>query len=255
MIARDERPLAAVPRGVFVALVAALALQIAWSSMQPKPVARAAALDSPPGVNAMRTASLGEPVALAQLTTLYLQAFDNQPGISIPFRELDYARVIEWLAAILELDPVGQYPLLMAAQVYAQVPDRARERLMIDFIHEQFLRAPNRRWRWLAHAAIRAKHRLNDDALALDYARDITRLAPAAPSWARQMQIFILEDIGEIESARIMLGGLLAGGEITDERELHFLTERLESLKNVENQTPVTKNQQSDPSNAGVRPR
>ena len=48
------------------------------------------------------------------------------------------------------------------------------------------------------------------------------------------MQIFILEDIGEIESAKILLGGLLDSGEIKDEHELHFLADRLEALKNAE---------------------
>ena len=164
--------------------------------------------------------------------TLYLQAFDNQPGISIPFRDLDYQRVMQWLDTILALDPIGQYPLLMAAQVYPQVPDLARARLMLEFVHRQFLRDPNRRWRWLAHATIMAKHRLHDDALALRYARDIAQYAPAAPGWARQMQIFILEDIGELESAKILLGGLIASGEIKDAHELHFLMERLEAMKN-----------------------
>lgn len=254
MIARDERPVAGVPRAVLAIFAAALALQMAWQGTQPKPVAHAAALDTPPSVVALRVASLGEPIALAQLATLYLQAFDNQPGVSIPFRNLDYSRVTQWLATILGLDPLGQYPMLMAAQVYTQVPDAARERLMVEFVHAQFLQDPNRRWRWLAHVTIMAKHRLHDDALALRYARDIARLAPAAPTWARQMQIFILEDIGELESAKILLGGLLAGGEIRDERELRFLTERLEGMKNDEKQTPTTKNRHSEPSAPGSKP-
>ena len=239
---RDERPLTAVPRVVVVLLAAALTLQIAWYSALPKPVARADELDAPPAVSFLRVASLGEPDAMAQLLSLYLQAFDNQPGISIPFGNLDYDRVIQWLTTILQLDPLGHYPLLMAAQVYSQVPDAARERLMADFVHREFMQEPNRRWRWLAHVTIMAKHRLHDDALALRYARDITRYATAAPHWARQMQIFILEDIGERESAKILLGGLLEGGEITDDHELHFLTERLETMKNDEKQTPVMKN-------------
>ena len=237
-----ERALHVVPRAVWVMLLAALGTQIAWQAMQPKPVASAAALTAPPPVAALRVASAGEPVVLAQLMTLYLQAFDNQPGISIPFRDLDYQRVTQWLATILSLDPVGQYPLLMAAQVYSQVPDPTRERLMLEFVHEQFLRDPNRRWRWLAHAALVAKHRLHDDALALRYAREIARFAPAAPGWARQIHIFILEDIGELESAKILLGGLLASGEIKDERELHFLNERLDTMKNAEKPAPATKN-------------
>lgn len=254
MSRRDERPLAAVPIPVFVTLVAALVVQIALQLAQPKPVARAESLDAPPAVTVLRVASLGEAVALAQLTTLYLQAFDNQPGISIPFRSLDYARVEQWLASILALDARGQYPLLLAAQVYAQVADPDRERSMGRFVHEQFLLDPNRRWRWLAHVTIMTKHRLHDDALALRYAADITRLAPAAPSWARQMQIFILEDIGEVEAAKIMLGGLLAEGHITDPHELHFLTERLEELKNVENQTPMTRNRHPDQPRGRAKP-
>lgn len=240
MNARDERPLSAVPRSVFATLVAALVLQISLQITQPKPVARAEALGAPPAGWLLRIFSLGEPVALAQLITLYLQAFDNQPGLSIPFRNLDYEHVEEWLTSIIALDPIGQYPLLLASQVYSQVPDVARERRMVHFVHEQFLRDPERRWRWAAHAAIMAKHRLHDNVLALRIAADITRLAPSAPSWARQMQIFILEDIGELESAKIMLGGLLADGHIKDEHELHFLTERLESIKNVEKSTSLT---------------
>ena len=55
---------------------------------------------------ALRALSMGEPQAMAQFLTLFLQAFDNQPGISIPFRSLDYARVIVWLKTALALDPV-----------------------------------------------------------------------------------------------------------------------------------------------------
>jgi hypothetical protein len=232
----------AVPRTTRLVLLAALVIQIAWQGLQPKPVASAAALTAPPPLAALRVVSAGEPVVLAQLMTLYLQAFDNQPGISIPFRDLDYQRVTQWLATILSLDPAGQYPLLMAAQVYSQVPDQSRERLMLEFVHRQFMHDPDRRWRWLAHAALMAKHRLHDDALALGYARDITRYATAAPNWARQMQIFILEDIGELESARILLGGLLASGAIKDERELHFLTERLATIKDAEKSSLAPKN-------------
>ena len=85
-MASGERSFTAVPRAVGLALLAALVLQIAWQWSQPKPVASAAALTAPPPLAALRVASIGEPVVLAQLTTLYLQAFDNQPGISIPFR-------------------------------------------------------------------------------------------------------------------------------------------------------------------------
>jgi hypothetical protein len=43
----------------------------------------------------------------------------------------------------------------MAAQLYAQVPVADKQRQMFEFVHRKFLEDPNRRWRWLAHIAIR----------------------------------------------------------------------------------------------------
>ena len=237
----SERPLSAVPVVAKIVLIAALIVQISWHAFAPKPVAHATALGAPLDVPWLRAASFGEPIAFSELLTLYLQAFDNQPGVSIPFAALDYDVVIAWLKAALELDPQGQYPLMMAANLYAQVPDERKTRQMLAFVEREFFRAPDRRWRWLAHAAIVAKHRLKDMQLALRYAEDITREAPRAMGWARQMRIFILEDMGEREAATVLLGGLLASGEVTDSAEIHFLTQRLEELKAAEKSSPPSK--------------
>ncbi len=114
---------------------------------------------------------------------------------------------------------------------------------MLDFIYRQFLRDPNLRWPWLAHAAIIAKHRLNDLPLALEYAEAISRHSTASgvPHWATQMRIFILEDMGEIESAKVLLGGLLVSGVVTDSHEIHFLTERLQRLEAAEKSSKSSK--------------
>ena len=79
-----------------------------------------------------------------------------------------------------------------------------------------------------------AKHRLNDMPLALRYAEAVSRHAGKAQGWARQMHIFLRADIGEREAATVLLGGLLASGEVSDPAELRFLSQRLEELKNAE---------------------
>jgi hypothetical protein len=239
--ATEERSLRTVPRGIVWLLATALAAQLWWHAQGPQPEARAADLPPAPQVGVLRGASLGEPVAAAQMLLLYLQAYDNQPGISIPFADLDYVRVMAWLEAALHLDSRTGYPLMMASQLYGQVPDPAKQRTMCDFVHARFLEAPDLRWRWLAHCAIMAKHRLRDPGLALRYAADITRHAGGASGWARQMQVFILEDLGETESARVLLGGLLANDEVQDPAELHFLTERLKTLESGEKPPPSSK--------------
>ena len=232
-MSRDERPLAAVPAWVWGWLLACLAGQIAWQSARQPGPPPAVDLPPPARAEALRLASFGEPEATSRVAMLYLQSIDFSAGQAVPYRNLDYRRLVGWLRVILELDPRSEYPLFSAARVYAEVPDAERARIALEFIYEAFLGDPNRRWPWLAHAALLAKHRLHDLPLARRYAAAIDRLTTArdVPLWAKQMEIFILEDMNELEAAKIMIGGLLASGTIRDPAELRFLSQRLEELE------------------------
>ena len=231
-----ERPLSAVPVPALVLLAAALAAQVTWHALRPPPVAQATELPPPPPIEWLRLTALGDPVAAMRGLLLWLQAHDNQPGISIPYRSLDYGVLRRWLEASLALDGRSQYPLLAAARLYGEVPVPEKQRLMLDFVHRAFLLDPNRRWPAMAHAVFVAKHRLKDLPLALDYAGALTERAtdPAIPEWVRQMRIFVLEDMGEIEAAKIIIGGLLESGRVTDPNELGFLKWRLRMLEEQE---------------------
>ncbi len=230
------RPLTVVPRPLYVLLVLALLGQLALRSLQPSPLPRAEALPAPPQEDVLRLAVLGEPVAGAKLLMLWLQLFDDQPGISIPFRRLDYGRVEGWLDRALSLDPRARYPLLAASRLYGEVPDPRRQRRMLDFVYRRFLEDPGRRWPWLAQGVIIARHELHDSALALKYARALADSPNRGeiPAWARQMHIFVLEDMGELEAARILIGGLLDSGRITDPHELAFLRRRLTQMERAQ---------------------
>ncbi|MDH4174676.1 MAG: hypothetical protein OEW90_14385 [Betaproteobacteria bacterium] len=228
-----ERPLSAVPLWLWALLGTTLAVQIGLRAVGPPPAATAADLPPAPRAAALRAASLGEPAAAARLAMLYLQAFDLGAGNALPYSRLDYTRLRAWLRAIQDTDPRSAYPLFSAARVYAEVEDPARARAMLAFIHEAYREDPNRRWPALAHAALLAKHRLKDLPLARRYATDLQRLTtdPGVPLWAKQMEVFILEDMNELEAAKIMLGGMLASGRLEDPGERRFLKERLEELE------------------------
>jgi hypothetical protein len=232
-VSARQRPLAAVPGWLLVFLGAAIAAQVGVQTLRPPPAAAASDLPPAPRAAALRAASLGEPAAAARLAILYVQAFDLGAGNVLPYRRLDYGRLRAWLRAILDTDPRSNYPLFAAARVYAEVDDAVRARAMLAFIHEAYLEAPNRRWPALAHAALLAKHRLKDLPLARRYAADLQRLTtdPDVPLWAKQMEVFILEDMNELEAAKIMLGGLLASGGLQDPGERRFLKERLDALE------------------------
>lgn len=228
----DERPVNAVPAFILVMLATALVLQITWHSLMPKPKAEARGLPVPFSVETIRILSLNDPPVASRLTMLWLQAFDNQPGISIPFIRLDYDRVIAWLDTSLRLDGKSQYPLLAASRLYTLPPDEERIRKMLSFVHRKFFEDPKRRWVWLAHAVYVAKHRLKDLELALTYARALrlNTTEETAPAWIREIEVYVLEDMGEMEAAKILIGGLLESGDITDPNEIRFLNERLRQL-------------------------
>ena len=228
-----DRPLRDVPRSITVMLVLALAAQLVWHALQEPVSAKAEDLPHPMSSGAYVMASLNEPVATAKLLNLWLQAFDNQPGISIPLRSLDYRVVREWLDTILELDPKGHYPMLVAARVYGSVSDTDKQREMMDYIYNRFTQDPDKHWRWLAHAVIVAKHDLKDLQLALKYADALADKATGehVPYWAKDMKIIVLEDMGKLEAARILVGGLIASGEINDPHELHFLENKIRLLE------------------------
>ena len=229
----DQRALAAVPGWILWLLAGALAAQIGWHSARKAGTPGASDLPPAPSAAALRLAGLGETAALARLAMLWLQAFDSRADNATPYQRLDYARLIGWLGAILATDPRSGYPLFAAARVYAENADEAKARRMFDFIEAQFMRDPNAHWAALAHVALLAKHRLHDLPLARRYAAEIQRRTtdPSIPSWARQMEIFILEGMNELAAAKVMLGGLLATGRIRDAEERRFLEGRLAEIE------------------------
>ena len=228
----QERSIKSVPLIVTCLLVISLSAQIFWHRQLPSPYQDIKSLTFPPSPELLHIFSLGDTVASAKIIMLWLQAFDNQNGRFLSYKELNYKALRQWLEAILQLDPHTEYPLLAASHLYLSVPIPEKKREMLDFIYEQFLIAPSNRWQWLSHAAVVAKHQLKDLPLALKYAEAITAHAdPSMPYWAREMQIFILEDMGELERARFVIGGLLASGQVTEQNEIIFLNKKLEELE------------------------
>ena len=221
------------PRVLWLLLAGAVCLQIVHDAMAPAAAARYRALGEAPPASLIQLAAFGERELASRALMLTLQAHDTQPGLNVPLVQLDYARVLGWLETALELDPTSHYPLLAAVRIYAAVPDPKRRLMMLDFVHRSFLSDPNRRWRWLAEAAILAKHRQRDLPLALTYASDLTEHARGAqvPAWARDMSVIVLEEMGELEAARVLIGGLIHDGRVTDKNELRYLNRKLQELE------------------------
>ena len=235
MARAGERPLSAVPRSTRWFLASTLGLQLTIHAFGASPSGGSSEIDPlplAPSAGWLRVMALGNAGLASKLAMLWLQGYDDQPGVSVPFRRLSYDAVVSWLDVILELDPETRYPLLSAIRIYGQVNDPGRVRTMLEFVYEQFLLAPNRRWRWLAEASIVAKYRLHDSRLALRYAPALTEhaTAPGVPFWARDLSVILLSDMGEYEAARGLIAALLRSGSITDPHEVEFLEKKLQEM-------------------------
>jgi hypothetical protein len=189
-------------------------------------------LETPPRLELVRAASLGEDTFAGYLTVLFLQNFNVSLGRATPVAAMDRSAVISWLDLATDLDTDSRYPQLLASRHFAETGTPEQRRCMLDWIYQRFQERPNERWPWLVHAVFAARHVLHDDALAKTYAAALrTRVSdPKAPSWVAQMDLLLRADLGEVEDARTILGGLIDAGQIRSPGELKFLESRIAAV-------------------------
>jgi hypothetical protein len=229
---RGSPATASAPQWVVPLLLVGFTFQAALSWTLPRPWDSKTSPGQAPAATSVMVASLGESKASALGMMLYLQTFDSQAGGSVALRRLDQAAVRSWINRALELDPQASYPLLLASRVYASSARHDDARAMLSLVRERFAEAPNERWPWMAHAVHVARVDLQDDGLARDLAAQLRERATGAqvPSWAKQMEIFLLEALDDREAAQRLLGGLLQSGQVKDPAELEFLAGRMKAL-------------------------
>lgn len=252
IVAEEYRPLEAVPKLAFAVtwalIIGLLAVQVSINNQMPPPKRGAIHLPAPPHPLALHALSAGDEVATSKALMLWLQSFDNQQGQSISYLELDYEQVVAWLDAILELDDRSHYPMLSAANVYSLVNVPPKLRTLVDFIRERFAANPAKNWRWMASATTTAKNRINDLGLALQLARELrlgTQDMDHVPGWAKQMEVFLLQDLSEYEQSAELVLRMVREGRITDPQEFKLHVDRLEKLlrQDIVEQNMVNKEQ------------
>lgn len=235
LFVKDEyRPLRAVPCGLWAAGVFALAAQVWFHNYlgAPQVAERELQLSRPPAEALLHIAAFGDPLALGRVLMLNLQAFDNQQGVSLLYIDLDYEMLGLWLDRIVSLDETSEYPHFTAAKIYTGPPDEAHRLLMVEWVRRHFRNAPDARWEWMAHMTNFVRSQMKNDALSLEMARELRMLTTPGkvPGWARQMEVFFLENKSEYESSAALLAHLLEAGEVTDPVEFSFLLMRLEEI-------------------------
>jgi len=79
----DERSVKDVPVFVIITLTVAFLCQIYWSSSSQLAEINIKSLPEPPSKIESQLMGLGDAITISKLFMLWLQAFDNQPGVSL----------------------------------------------------------------------------------------------------------------------------------------------------------------------------
>lgn len=227
-----ELPWQVVPAPLLVLMAVVLALQLLDGSMgRPEPTAQARPLPPAPRHAAVLTLLAAGDAALAQRVGLiWLQSFDTQPGVQLALRQLDSDRLAAWLDRLHALDTQSDYAVSLAALLYLHWGDARRRELLVPWVEARFLEAPDRRWRFLAYPAVLLRRIEGGAPHALRWARLVREHAHHAPSWARQLEAFIAEGLGDREAAAALIALFLRDGIYKDEAERKFLEQRLQEL-------------------------
>ena len=177
-----------------------------------------------PSDQAVRAVAFGDNQFVFRLFGLHLQNAGDSTGHFTPLADYDYGRLSRWFDLEDRLDPVSDYVPAIAGYYYGLTPRLVDVRPVVTYLSRHAARDPAHKWRWLARATYLANHRLKDQALALQVARQLASVnGPDVPPWTRQMPAFILRQMGDKEAARAVLDALLATDPNLPEQEKEFM--------------------------------
>lgn len=168
-------------------------------------------LGAAPGDNVFLAQNLGDAQFGFRMAGLRLQHAGNLDGHVLPYKDIDYRRLAGWFALFDRMDPQSSVTPTMAAFLFVATQNPEETRYLVDYLERHALRDPQHKWRWLAQAVHIARYRLKDRDRALGLARELAGLpVDGLPYWARQMEVFILADLGEKQAARQILEKIAA---------------------------------------------
>lgn len=181
---------------------------------------------------ALEAAAFGDRQVLFRHKALELQAFGDAGGRSTPLEQYDYQELVRWFDALGSLDHRSAVVPTIAAFVFGQTKNPAQLRLVADYLRRHARRDPELHYRWTAHAAMIAAHRLNDPDLALSILSDLDGVRPEAlPGWMRAMPAFLRARLGQERAALELFQAILKNGDALTDTERAYLVWQIEQLR------------------------
>ncbi|MEQ9444355.1 MAG: hypothetical protein RJS98_02220 [Rhodospirillaceae bacterium] len=147
--------------------------------------------------------AFGDQQFLYRYLALTLQNAGDNGGRVTPLKNYDYAKVVAWLRLLDGLDHDSHWVIAMANGYFGQTQTIEDVEPIVRFMQENVAYRPELKWPWLVNAIHLSRHRLKNDWLALDAARQLaTYDYPEMNAASLQMPALVLDDLQQYESAK-----------------------------------------------------
>lgn len=179
-----------------------------------------------PSKQEMSALSFGDKQFYFRGLALNLQMAGDTFGRSTPLKDYNYPKLLEWFRLLDTLDSKSNYIPSVAAYYFSRSQHPKDVKYIIDYLEEHSMRDPEANWWWLSQSIYLANSVLGDKQRAIKIADELHKVKTQIPLWARQMEAFLREDMGEKDKAeQIMCDTFSQAGHLKDapKREQDFM--------------------------------
>lgn len=225
---------------ILVALGAQIGLWYKTHLIQPK----LGIMYEVPSQTEAKALAFGDEQLYFRAQVLNLQFMGDSWGRSTPLKDYDYKLVYRWLSFLDQFDPESNFLPSTAAYYYSKTQRPSDVAYLLDYLEERSFKNPEYNWWWLSQSIYLANSILGDKERAIKIAAVLRSVQKDdLPIWARQMEAFLREDLGEKEqAASIMCDSIRNSNNFKNlprheiDFFVHFFQERLKTWKGKENE-------------------
>lgn len=220
---------------VRIVLILALAAQIFfWDSMKDiKP--NLEITPEIPTANQTAAFSLGDEQTYFRLKTLELQMAGDTFGRTTALKDYDFPLLKKWFFFLDTLDSKSNFTPSIAAYYFARTQNPPDVIYPLDYLEAHADKDPGEKWWWYSQAIYLANSVLGDKQRSLQIAKKLRAAEGDLPMWARQMEVFMHEDLGDKDTAEAIMCEVFENFNDIPELErnfmMHFFEERLNTVK------------------------
>lgn len=228
---------------VTIVMLVALAAQIFYWSKTYKIGPQLGIVSPVPSDIEAEALAFGDRQFYFRMQALNLQFMGDTWGRSTPLKDYDMKMVYRWMKFLDKYDPKSNMLPSAAAYYYSKTQNPHDVVYMLDYLEERSFADPEYNWWWLSQSIYLANAVLGDKERAVKIAAVLRTVKADVPIWARQMEAFLREDMGEKDKAAdIMCDAIKNSKNFQDlpQREIdffvYFFNERLQMWKGKEDE-------------------